>query len=49
LPPEMGKCQSILYTPPVANTPKRVEQEIQALRLALSYLVEGIHLKRDTV
>jgi len=42
LPPELGKCQSILYTPPVANTPKRVEQEIQALRLALSYLVDTV-------
>src|SRR2546421_6089719 len=41
-PPEIGKCQSILYTPPVANTPKRVEQEIQALRLALSYLVDTV-------
>jgi DNA transposition AAA+ family ATPase len=40
LPPELRKCRSILYTPPVANTPKRVEQEIRALRLALSYLVE---------
>ncbi len=39
-PPEIHKCQSILYTPTVANTPKRVEQEIRALRLALSYLVE---------
>ena len=42
LPPEIGKCQSILYTPPVANTPKRVEQEIQALRLALSDLVDTV-------
>jgi DNA transposition AAA+ family ATPase len=42
LPPEIEKCQSILYTPPVANTPKRVEQEIQALRLALSYLVDTV-------
>ena len=42
LPPELGQCQSILYTPPVANTPKRVEQEIQALRLALSYLVDTV-------
>jgi DNA transposition AAA+ family ATPase len=42
LPPEIRKCRSILYTPPVANTPKRVEQEIRALRLALSYLVETV-------
>lgn len=42
LPPEMGQCQSIFYTPAVANTPKRVEQEIQTLRLALSYLVDTV-------
>jgi AAA domain-containing protein len=42
LPPEIGKCQSIFYTPPVANTPQRVEQEIRAWRLALSYLVEAV-------
>jgi hypothetical protein len=41
LPPEIRRCRSILYTPPVTNTPKRVEQEIGALRLALSYLVEA--------
>jgi hypothetical protein len=42
LPPEIRQCQSILYTPPVTNTPKRVEQEIDALRLALSYLVDTL-------
>jgi DNA transposition AAA+ family ATPase len=42
LPPEIRRCQSILYTPPVTNTPKRVEQEIGALRLALSYLVDTL-------
>jgi DNA transposition AAA+ family ATPase len=42
LPPEIRRCQSILYTPAVANTPKRVEQEIGALRLALSYLVAAV-------
>lgn len=30
------------YTPTVANSPKRVEQEIQALRLALSYMVDTV-------
>jgi DNA transposition AAA+ family ATPase len=42
LPPEIRRCRSILYTPPVANTPKRVEQEIRALRLALSYLIDTV-------
>jgi DNA transposition AAA+ family ATPase len=40
LPPESHLCRSILYTPSIANTPKRVEQEIRALRLALSSLVD---------
>jgi len=39
-PQEIRKCQSILYTPEVSNTPKRVEQEIRAVRLALSYVVD---------
>src|SRR5436305_6464193 len=38
-PPELGSCRSVLYTPSVTNTPKRIEQEVEALRLALSYLV----------
>lgn len=42
LPPEIRRCRSILYTPAVTNSPKRVEQELQALRLALSYLVEAV-------
>lgn len=41
--PEIRSCRSVLYTPAVTNTPKRIEQEIQALRLALSYLVDAIH------
>lgn len=40
-PPEILSCKNILYTPSVANTPKRVEEEIRALRLALSYLVDA--------
>jgi len=35
----LGTCRCALYTPSVTNTPKRVEQEIGALRLAVSYLV----------
>src|SRR5205823_1734733 len=40
-PAELRSCRSILYTPSVTNTPKRVEQEVRALRLALSYLVDA--------
>ncbi len=39
-PPEIRRCQSILYTPSVTNTPKRIEQEIEAVRLALSAVVD---------
>ena len=40
LPPEIGESRSILYTPAVTNTPKQVGLEIQAVRLALSHLVD---------
>lgn len=39
--PELRNCRSVLYTPSVMNTPKRVEQEVRALRLALSHLVDA--------
>jgi hypothetical protein len=42
LPPEIGESRSILYTPAVTNTPKQVELEIQAVRLALSHLVDTV-------
>lgn len=42
LPSELRSCRSVLYTPSVTNTPKRVEQEVRALRLALSYLLNAI-------
>jgi DNA transposition AAA+ family ATPase len=41
IPAEIGSSQSIFYTVPVSNTPKQVEQEIQAVRLAYSYLVDA--------
>lgn len=37
---EIGASQSILYTPTVTNTPKQIELEIRAVRLALSYLID---------
>lgn len=40
--PEIGNCRSIIYTPTVMNTPIRVEQEIRAVRLALSYLIDAV-------
>lgn len=41
-PPELGTCRSIIYTPSVTNTPKRLEQEIEAVRQALSALVDAV-------
>ena len=41
LPSGLRDCRCAVYTPSVINTPKRVEQEIRALRLALSYLVDA--------
>jgi DNA transposition AAA+ family ATPase len=38
--PALEQCRSILYTPSVTTTPKQVAQEVQALRLVLSYLVD---------
>jgi DNA transposition AAA+ family ATPase len=40
-PSELRTCRCVLYTPSVTTTPKRVEQEVHALRLALSYLVDA--------
>jgi hypothetical protein len=41
LPSDLTQCRCALYTPSVTNSPKRVEQEIRALRLALNYLVNA--------
>lgn len=49
LSPELRNCRSVLYTPSVMNTPKRVEQEVRALRLALSYLVDATKPKPERV
>src|SRR5947199_9113130 len=39
-PSELLSCRSVLFTPTVANTPRQIDNEVRALRLALSYLVE---------
>jgi DNA transposition AAA+ family ATPase len=39
-PSELLSCRSVLFTPAVANTPRQIDNEVRALRLALSYLVE---------
>jgi|SRR5450755_2294315 len=40
-------CHTILYTPAVANTPKRIEEEIRSLRMRLGYLIEDAeHVKQ---
>jgi DNA transposition AAA+ family ATPase len=46
-PVEVIGCHTILYTPAVANTPKRIEEEVRALRIGLSYLIEDAeHVQR---
>lgn len=37
-PPALRLCRSVFYTPTVASTPRRIEEEVRALRMALSYL-----------
>ncbi len=45
LSPALRHCRSVLYTSAVTNTPKRVEQEVRAVRLALAYLVDATQPK----
>jgi len=46
-PVEVIGCHTILYAPAVANTPKRIEQEVRALRIGLNYLIEDAgHVQR---
>ena len=46
-PVEVLACHTVLYTPAVANTPKRIEEEVRSLRMRLSYLIEDAeHVKR---
>jgi DNA transposition AAA+ family ATPase len=46
-PVEVLECHTILYTPAVANTPKRIEEEVRSLRMGLGYLIEDAeHVKR---
>jgi AAA domain-containing protein len=42
LPAEIDHCRSIIYTPTLMNTPIRVDQEIRAVRMALSYLIDAV-------
>ena len=37
------ECRTVFYTPPVANTPRRIEREVLTLFAAFSYLVEAAH------
>ncbi len=46
-PVEVMDCHTIFYTPAVANTPKRIEQEMRVLRRGLSHLIEDAeHVQR---
>jgi len=41
-PPELADCRSILYTPSVTTTPKRLGEQIDQLARALSWAVEEV-------
>lgn len=40
--PEILACRTVLYTPPVANTPRRIDQDIHGLRLLLTDLIQAM-------
>ena len=39
--PDLAGCRTIVYTPSMITTPKRLEQEVHHLQFALHYLQEG--------
>jgi len=39
--PELADCRTVVYTPSMTTTPKRLETELHALRWALHYTVEA--------
>jgi len=41
--PDLAKCRSIVYTPQMTTTPKRLDADLQELRVSLHYLVETAH------
>jgi DNA transposition AAA+ family ATPase len=40
--PEILACRTVIYTPPVANTLRRIELDIHALRLLLNDLIQAM-------
>jgi DNA transposition AAA+ family ATPase len=40
-PPELADCRTVIYTPQVTTTPKRLESEVHSLRFGLHYTVEA--------
>lgn len=37
--PDIATCCTLFYTPPVANTPRRIEQEVECLQRRLTHVV----------
>jgi DNA transposition AAA+ family ATPase len=40
-PPEVSRLRTIFYTPPVSNSPRRIEREVAGLRLQLLVVTEA--------
>src|SRR5438477_11291802 len=40
--PEILACRTVLYTPPVANTPRRIDEDVHGLRLLLTDLIQAM-------
>jgi DNA transposition AAA+ family ATPase len=41
VPPELLPCRTVLYTPTLTSTPKRIEKDVAQLRLDLNILIEA--------
>ncbi|MFI0609574.1 MAG: AAA family ATPase [Anaerolineae bacterium] len=49
LPQELMDCRTVLYTPPVVNSPSRIGMELTHLRGFLSHIVNEVRKRADPV
>jgi hypothetical protein len=46
--PELAGCRTVIYTPSMTTTPKRLSNELHQLRWSLHYIVEdALHAEED--